>query len=400
MLVCLTRSYSVINFLISSSPVEPIHNAEYPVEPFARAQKEILGEEHSYPMLAYGTFKASAAWKLYAKAQNISFEIANEVSDRIKKYELAVKHASDDEKDSIDITKYIGKEFEEIYQKSKEYLGVVTSWSIHPCSYLIYSGNIREEVGLVRIKDHMCCLMDGKWGEAGHFLKQDHLCVNVVQMIYAMFRSIGQEPPTVNELLKMCPPEDEAWTIYEKGCCLGINQVEKDATAARVAKYKPKNIAELTAFVAAIRPGFASLYKKFENREHFSFGIKSLDDILQTPEMQESWLLYQESIMAVLNYSGIPMSECYAVLLHRYILGLSDECKEYIADHINHDTTDNRKSNLRIVTYSQNAMNACAPTNNTSSVRGVSWNGHDRYWEAYISKKWCTPSSWIFQNVR
>lgn len=89
-----------------------------------------------------------------------------------------------------------------------------------------------------------------------------------------------------------------------------------------------------------------------------------------------------------------------AILLHRYILGLSDECKEYIADHINHDTTDNRKSNLRIVTYSQNAMNACAPTNNTSSVRGVSWNGHDRYWEAYISKKWCTPSSWIFQNVR
>lgn len=300
--------------VLESKSVADIDHNEYPVEPFARAQKEILGEEHSYPMLAYGTFKASAAWKLYAKAQNISFEIANEVSDRIKKYELAVKHASDDEKDSIDITKYIGKEFKEIYQKSKEYLGVVTSWSIHPCSYLIYSGNIREEVGLVRIKDHMCCLMDGKWGEAGHFLKQDHLCVNVVQMIYAMFRSIGQEPPTVNELLKMCPPEDEAWTIYEQGCCLGINQVEKDATAARVAKYKPKNIAELTAFVAAIRPGFASLYKKFENREHFSFGIKSLDDILQTPEMQESWLLYQESIMAVLNYSGIPMSECYTAI--------------------------------------------------------------------------------------
>lgn len=77
---------------------------------------------------------------------------------------------------------------------------------------------------------------------------------------------------------------------------------------------QPKNIAELTAFVAAIRPGFASLYKKFENREHFSFGIKSLDDMLQTPEMQESWLLYQESIMAVLNYSGIPMSECYTAI--------------------------------------------------------------------------------------
>lgn len=74
------------------------------------------------------------------------------------------------------------------------------------------------------------------------------------------------------------------------------------------------------------------------------------------------------------------------VLLHRYILGLSDENKEYIPDHINHDTTDNRKSNLRIATYSQNAMNASAPSSNTSSVKGVSWNGRDECWEAYISK--------------
>lgn len=300
--------------VLESKSVADIDHNEYPVEPFAQAQKEVLGEEHSYPMLAYGTFKASAAWKLYAKAQNVPFDIANEVSDRIKRYELAVKHADEDEKEEIDIVKYIGKDFEEIYQKSKDYLGVVTSWSIHPCSYLIYSGNIKEEVGLVRIKDHIVCLMDGKWGEAGHFLKQDHLRVNVVQMIYAMFRSIGQEPPTVNELLQMCPPDDIAWDIYERGCCLGINQVEKESTAARVAKYKPKNIAELTAFVAAIRPGFASLYKQFENREHFAFGIKSLDDMLQTPEMQESWLLYQESIMAVLNYAGIPMSECYTAI--------------------------------------------------------------------------------------
>lgn len=300
--------------VLESKSLADIDHNEYPVEPFARAQKEILGEEHSYPMLAYGTFKASAAWKLYAKAQNIPFDIANEVSDRIKRYELAVKHADEDEKDEIDIVKYIGKDFEEIYQKSKDYLGVVTSWSIHPCSYLIYSGNIKEEVGLVRIKDHIVCLMDGKWGEAGHFLKQDHLRVNVVQLIYAMFRSIGQEPPTVNELLQMCTPNDIAWSIYEKGCCLGINQVEKESTAARVSKYKPKNIAELTAFVAAIRPGFASLYKKFENREHYSFGIESLDSILQTPEMPESWLLYQESIMAVLNYAGIPMSECYTAI--------------------------------------------------------------------------------------
>lgn len=307
------RFLSTSRVLESKSLADIDHN-EYPVEPFARAQKEILGEDHSYPMIAYGTLKASAAWKLYAKAQDIPFDIANEISMRIAAYEKAVKHADEDEKDGIDIVKYIGKEYESIYQKSKDYLGVIASWSIHPCSYLIYDGDIKEEVGLVRIKDHICCLMDGHWGEAGHFLKQDHLAVSVVNAIFSMFRSVGKEPPTVKELLEMCPPEDEAWSVYEKGCCLGINQVEKDGTRARVMKYKPHNIAELTAFVAAIRPGFASLYKKFENREHYAFGIQSLDDLLQTPEMKESWLLYQESIMAVLNYAGIPMGDCYTAI--------------------------------------------------------------------------------------
>ena len=205
--------------VLESRTLADIDHNEYPVEPFARAQKEILGEEHSYPMIAYGTLKASAAWKLYAKAQDVPFETANAISNRLKSYELAIKHSDDENpEESIDISKYIGKEFESIYQKSKEYLGVISSWSIHPCSYLIYDGNIKEEIGIVKIKDHICCLMDGHWAEAGHFLKQDHLAVSVVNEIFSAFKRIGKEPPTVSELLSMCTPDDAAWSIYEKGC--------------------------------------------------------------------------------------------------------------------------------------------------------------------------------------
>lgn len=300
--------------ILESKGIPDIDMDEAPTAPFVQAQAEILGQEHSYPMIAYGTMRAPAAWKLYAKSQGVPFEIANAVSEQIKRYELAVKHADEDEKDDVEIGKFISREYKDVYDKSAEYLSLITSWSIAPCSSLIYQGDIRREIGLVKIKDNICCLMDGKWGESGHFLKNDHLKVSVVELIYKTYESIGQEPPPVKMLLAMCTPKDEAWSIYEKGCCLGINQVEKESTAARAGKYKPKNIAELTAFVAAIRPGFASQYKKFENREHFSFGIESLDGVLQTPEMQESWLLYQESIMAVLNYAGIPMSECYTAI--------------------------------------------------------------------------------------
>lgn len=285
-----------------------------PVEPFARGQQQVLGEDHAYPMVAYGTMQKSAAWKLYAKSQGITFEIANAVSDQLKKYETAVKHASEDDKDSIDVYDYIDKEFHEIYAKSKDYLGLITSWSIAPCSYLLYAGSIRKEIGLVKIKDHICCLMDGHWAEACHFLKNDLLKVSVVDGIYRIYHRIGKEPPTVQELLAQCPPTDPAWDIYKKGCTIGINQCEQTGTASRVAKYAPRNISELGAFVAAIRPGFKSMYKSFESRQPFAYGIKAFDNLIQTDEMPNSFLLYQEQEMAALNYAGIDMSDCYTAI--------------------------------------------------------------------------------------
>lgn len=55
-------------------------------------------------------------------------------------------------------------------------------------------------------------------------------------------------------------------------------------------------------------------------------------------------------------------------------------------DHENTDKGDNRWLNLRPATKSQNAMNADAPSNNTSGVRGVSWDSRDQKWHAYIAK--------------
>jgi len=286
-----------------------------PVAPFAEAQKQVLGEDHAYPMIAYNKAKKSAAWKLYAKAQNVPIDQANAVSESIRKYELAVKHADEDEAERIDIRDYIGNEYYDIYEKSKDYMNLISSWSIAPCSYLLYQGSIRREVGLVKVKDNLCCLMDGHVAEEKHFLKNDLLKVSVVEAIYKMYRAVmHQDPPTVNELLAMCPPEDPVWDIYDKGCCLGINQVEKEGTAARATKYKPRTISELTAFVAAIRPGGASFYKKFESREPFSYGVKAFDAAMQTPEFPYSFPLYQEQVMKAMNYAGIDMSECYTAI--------------------------------------------------------------------------------------
>lgn len=54
-------------------------------------------------------------------------------------------------------------------------------------------------------------------------------------------------------------------------------------------------------------------------------------------------------------------------------------------DHVNHDTTDNRKKNLRIATRSQNMMNRKIYSNNTSGTVGVKQYGTNNKWSADIS---------------
>jgi DNA polymerase III alpha subunit len=118
-------------------------------EVFAETQKELFGEECAYPMIAYGKYKASSAFKMYAKAKKVPFETANIITSQIKQYEKDLSHAEDDEKDDIQLLDYIDEQYHQILEDSERYLGIISSWSPHPCAHLIYQGDIRKEIGLV-----------------------------------------------------------------------------------------------------------------------------------------------------------------------------------------------------------------------------------------------------------
>ena len=71
------------------------------------------------------------------------------------------------------------------------------------------------------------------------------------------------------------------------------------------------------------------------------------------------------------------------ILFHRLVMGLDKNDKRMI-DHIYHKTNDNRKSQLRIVSSSQNNMNRKSSSNNTSGVKGVWFNKNTNKWNAEI----------------
>lgn len=72
---------------------------------------------------------------------------------------------------------------------------------------------------------------------------------------------------------------------------------------------------------------------------------------------------------------------CKKIFIHREIMKPQENMQ---IDHINGNTLDNQKQNLRIVTFHQNRMNRKLQSNNTSGFKGVSLIKKTGKWRAQI----------------
>lgn len=287
-------------------------------QPFIQAQRDLVGDLGTYDLLALGTLKFKAAWKMYARAYNVEPDTANEVSKQIDRYETAKKHTEDGE--TIDIHKYIEPKYQELVDGCKKYLGIYDTAKGHPCGCLCYEGDIESDIGISLCKSEatgkevLVANIESGTIDAFGYLKQDYLIVDSIGLTYDIYKEAGIEPFTVNQLLEKIAHDDATWQIYADGYTQCVNQCEQPKSTQKVMRYKPKNIAELTQFIAAIRPSFQSMYQTFEQRQHFDYGIKALDDLLQDEYCSSSFILYQESLMKVLGFAGFPMSETYTII--------------------------------------------------------------------------------------
>lgn len=71
------------------------------------------------------------------------------------------------------------------------------------------------------------------------------------------------------------------------------------------------------------------------------------------------------------------------VFMHRYIMLAPDGLE---VDHINHNTSDNRTENLRIVRKQKNIWNSKISKNNTTGYKGVCWDKSRNAYYVYICK--------------
>lgn len=239
------------------------------VPAFEKAAKEILGEYGCLPMIAFGTVKTLSAFKLLTRARDIDFEISNTVSKQIQNYELDVKHAiennSDDPDydvdDDIQIESYVEEQYLGLVEDSKQYKGIVTSISPHPCAHILLDRDLRREIGVIQVKSKSgnkpavyAAYIDGRTADAYNYLKADFLRVDVVKIIAETYKLAGLPVMTVDELLAAIKNDQQVWDLYANGFTQGLNQCEREASTKKCMQYKPKNVEELTAFIAGIRP--------------------------------------------------------------------------------------------------------------------------------------------------
>ena len=259
-------------------------------EPFIKATEDLLGAENCAWMISWKPLQSSSAFRLWCKANDMNISEYDEIAKNIDDYRNDEHWGS-------------------IIKESEKFVGVVESISESPCSMVVYDKNVSEEIGLIRTEGRICCLLDGYNCDVYKYLKNDLLQVTVWDSIRDTYKLLNMPIPTIREFNKLL--DDKTFEIYEKGLTCTINQVDSDWATGIVKKYKPKSLDEMSAFVAAIRPGFASLLDNFINRREYTTGVKELDYILKD---SYHYLMYQESIMSYLIYCGIDEKETYDII--------------------------------------------------------------------------------------
>ena len=313
-----TRFMSVARILESKSlPDIDFNFAD--VKPAIKASKDILGEDGVYYMVAFGTMQESAAFRNLCRAYKFDMEMSKEKDENGKIINSKKNEEIDEQIDEFnkaynEVAKNIesyknDNKWGKLIEESKPFIGVIDSVAPSPCSFLLLNQPISEEIGLIKVGDEICAYIDGYTSDKWGYLKNDFLTVAVWENISKTFEIINKPIPTIKELDSLL--DDKVWKLYENGITTTLNQVDSDFATNLVKKYTPVSVAELSAFIAAIRPGFASLLNHFLNRETYTTHIPELDKVL---EDSYHYMLYQESIMKMLIWGGIPEDETYDVI--------------------------------------------------------------------------------------
>lgn len=250
-------------------------------EPFQKASRELLDEHGCYPMVAYGTMQESEAFRNICRSHDLSYDEFNEVAKDIDSYRE-------------------DKKWKPYIDEAAKFVDTIVSASVHPCAHVLDNKDLRYEYGVIRVGDFLCVMVTSKEADDYKLLKNDYLVVSVWSLIAKTFQAIGKPIMSIKELLSNI--DDKVWQLYIDGITCTLNQCDGEWATRLLMQYKPRNLRELTMFIACIRPSFESWRDTFIHRKPYTTGSVELDKVLNSTN---GFILFQENLMQYFDWLGI-----------------------------------------------------------------------------------------------
>ena len=259
-------------------------------EPFRKASRELLGEKGCEWMLAYGTMQESEAFRNVCRSYGLPFDEFNAVAKDLDKYR-------NDEK------------WEKYIEESQRYIGTIISASAHPCSNLLFDGDLEEELGVLKIGEFYCCPITSGEADSYTYLKNDYLQISVLGIIQKTFDLLGKPRMTLIELENAL--DDKVWDIYAKGLTTTVNQIDSDYAKKYSVRYKPKSVSELAMLTGAIRPNFADYREDFIMRKKCPNPVEKMDKLFASTN---GYIIFQENLMQFFEWLGISPAKSISLI--------------------------------------------------------------------------------------
>jgi DNA polymerase III alpha subunit len=234
--------------------------------------------------------KISEAFRNICRSHNLPYDSYNEVAKSVESYENNL-------------------EWKDLITEAKKYVGTIVSASVHPCAHLLLNGDIREELGVVRIGENICTMITSNEADTWKYLKNDYLIVTVWDIIDKVFKMINRPIMTIKEVLNNI--DENVWKLFDNGLTCTLNQVDGQWATELLTKFKPRTLEELTMFVASIRPSFESLRDDFIDRKPYSTGSKYLDELFKNTYNR---CVFQENIMKYFEWLGVTPAESIGLI--------------------------------------------------------------------------------------
>ncbi len=277
--------------------------------------KNKYGHDYSCSVGTYTRMKLKTCLKDFAKVRNLPFDYINKITKDI-----------DDQIDYTwgDLIEYATKskalfkfiqDYPEIVHATKYSMMSCKAESVHPSAVIIVPKvsqetgkrmNIYEWMPIKKIDGLLVSEWEGKYTEAGLFLKEDILGLNQLDKFQGMLQLVKKHYGKDIDLNAIPFDDEEVFRFFRKGWCEDIFQFGTMSLMNYCKQVKPTEFSDLVAMTALFRPGpiashahldFADI-KNGKKKPKFDYGIENI-----TGETY-SLLVYQEQMMSIIHQLG------------------------------------------------------------------------------------------------